>query len=98
VPPPNPPCRSIDLLEERSLLTEVELEAGKIRLFAFEITLHGGDCFGRRRRGCAGFGAGCRRSRIRSAASALFVGSRRHVMPTLFQAIPQKPLAVSKIR
>ena len=86
----------MDLLEERSLLIEVELEAGKIRLFALEIALRGGDGFCDRGRGCAGHGA--QRRTARSAASALLVGSWRHVTPTPFQAIPQKPLAVSKIR
>jgi hypothetical protein len=37
--PSDPPRRGIDLLEERVLLTEVEPEAGKIRLLAFEIAL-----------------------------------------------------------
>lgn len=45
VPPTDPPRRIIDLLKKRGLLTEVEPEAGKIRLLAIEITLRGGDRF-----------------------------------------------------
>lgn len=56
--PSDPPCRGIDLLEERILLAEVELEAGKIRLLALEIALHGGDGLDYLRRGRAAFGAG----------------------------------------
>ena len=41
--PTNPPRGLIDLLEERVLVAKVEPDAGKIRLFACEITLRGGD-------------------------------------------------------
>src|SRR5207247_4926771 len=54
--PSDPPCRSIDAPEEWVLLTEVELEPGKIRLLALEITLHSGDRLGHLRDGRAGFG------------------------------------------
>ena len=37
VAPTDPPRRILDLLKKRVLLTEVELEAGKIRLFASEV-------------------------------------------------------------
>ena len=57
--PSDTPRRSVDSLEKWGvLLTEVELEAGKIRLLAREISLHGGDCLGYLRRRGAGFGAG----------------------------------------
>jgi hypothetical protein len=39
-----------------------------------------------------------RQLQARSVAVALFVGNWKRVMPALFQAIPQKPPAVSKIR
>jgi hypothetical protein len=42
--------------------------------------------------------SGARRSTIRSVASALFVGNWKRVIPALFQAIPQQPPAVSKMR
>jgi hypothetical protein len=58
LPPLDPPCCGVDLLEERFLAVEIELEARKIRLFAFEITPHGDNRFGDRRRGCTGFGTG----------------------------------------
>jgi phage terminase large subunit-like protein len=48
--------------------------------------------------GMPGLTPGARRSRARSAASALLAGSWKRVMPTSFQAIPQKPPAVSKMR
>src|ERR1700757_2605731 len=38
-PPSDPPRRDVDALEERVLLAEVEPEAGKIHLLAFEIAL-----------------------------------------------------------
>jgi hypothetical protein len=41
---------------------------------------------------------GARRSNIRWAPSPLFAGNWKRVMPKLFQAIPQKPLPVSKIK
>ena len=41
--PANPPRGLIDLLVERVLVAKVEPDAGKIRLFACEITLRGGD-------------------------------------------------------
>src|SRR5271166_4781417 len=56
--PPDLPRRIINLLEERVLITEVELEARKIRFLALEIALHGGHRLVHFRRGCAGFGAG----------------------------------------
>jgi hypothetical protein len=39
---------------------------------------------------------GTPRRRLRSAASALFAGDWKPAMPTLFHAMPQKPLAVWK--
>jgi hypothetical protein len=36
------------------------------------------------------------RSKSRPAASTLFTGSWKRVMPIAFQAMPQKPRAVSK--
>src|ERR1700719_4319559 len=56
--PSDPPRRSIDLLEERVLPAEVELKAGKIRLLALEIALHGGDCLDHLWRRRAAFRAG----------------------------------------
>jgi len=50
--------RGINTLEERGLLTEVELEPGKIRLLALKIALYSGDSFDHLRRGRARFGAG----------------------------------------
>jgi hypothetical protein len=43
VAPSDMPRRGIDALEEWVLLAEVEPEAGKIRLLALKIALHGGD-------------------------------------------------------
>jgi hypothetical protein len=48
--------------------------------------------------GAPGFAPGARRSSIRFIASGLLVGNWKRVMPTLFQAMPQKPAAVSKMR
>jgi hypothetical protein len=48
--------------------------------------------------GALGFAPGTRRSRTPSVALALFVGNWKRVMPAPFQAIPQKPPAVSKMR
>jgi hypothetical protein len=48
--------------------------------------------------GVPGLAPGARRSNIRWAPSALFADNWKRVMPALFQAIPQKPLVVSKIR
>jgi len=48
--------------------------------------------------GAPGFALGIWRRKIRSVAVALFVGNWKRVMPALFQAIPQKPPAVSKMR
>jgi len=45
-----------------------------------------------------GFAPAARRSTLLSVASALFAGNWKRVMPASFQAIPQKPPAVSKIR
>jgi hypothetical protein len=72
------------------LRAEIELEAGKIRLLALEIAFHGGDGRGHLRRGRAGFYAGARRSNSRFVASGLLVGNWKRVLPTLFQAMPQK--------
>src|SRR5215471_20885121 len=55
VPPSDPAHRGIDALKEGVLFAEVELEAGKICLLAFEIAPHNGDCFGHLWRGLAGF-------------------------------------------
>src|SRR5262249_53617299 len=55
--PSDLPCCRIDPLEERVLLAEVELEAGKVRLLAREIALHGSDRCGHLRRGRTGLGA-----------------------------------------
>jgi hypothetical protein len=48
--------------------------------------------------GAPGFAPGDRRSNSRFVASGLLVGNWKRVMPTLFQAMPQKPATVSKIR
>ena len=48
--------------------------------------------------GTPGSPPGSRRRRFRSVASALLVGNWKRVMPTLFQAMPQKPPTVSKMR
>ena len=56
--PSDQPRRGINTLEERVLLTEVELDPGKIRLLALEIALYSGDRPRDLRRGRARFGAG----------------------------------------
>jgi hypothetical protein len=48
--------------------------------------------------GVPGFAPGARWSSTRFVASGLLVGNWKRVMPTLFQAMPQKPPAVSKTR
>src|SRR5215472_17470817 len=50
--------RGVDALKEGVLLAEVELEHGKIRLLAFEISPYSGDRLGHLRRGPTGFCAG----------------------------------------
>jgi hypothetical protein len=47
--------------------------------------------------GVPGWAPGNRRSSMCSAAPALRVGNRKRVMPTSFQAMPQKAPAVSKM-
>src|SRR6516165_2362886 len=49
--PADLPRRGVDALEERVLFTEVECEAGKIRLLARKIAFHCCDCLGHLRRG-----------------------------------------------
>jgi hypothetical protein len=44
--------------------------------------------------GVPGFTPGMRRRRFRPVASALLVGNWKCVIPTSFQAMPQKPPAV----
>ena len=96
VTPCDPPRRGVDALEERILLAEVEPEAGKIRLLALKFTAATASATSGV--GAPGSAPGTRRSRIRSVALALLVGNWKRVMPTLFQAMPQKPPAVSNMR
>jgi hypothetical protein len=88
----------INTLEERGLLTEVELEPGKIRLLALKIALTAATASTTSGVGAPGLAPGARRSNIRWAPSPLFAGNWKRVMPKLFQAMPQKPLPVSKIK
>src|SRR5579883_3460962 len=57
-PPSDPPHRGVDFCEERVLLAQIELNRGKIRLFAVEIALCGGDGVGHLRRGLTGRSTG----------------------------------------
>jgi hypothetical protein len=96
--PPDPSSRRVDAFEERVLLGEVEPETGKIRLLALEMALAAATASATSGLGAPGFAPSVRRSSTRSVASALFVGNWKRVMPASFQAIPQKPPAVSKMR
>src|SRR5215831_7204580 len=96
--PSDPSSRGVDALKEWVQLAEVELEHGKIRLLAFEIAPYSATASATSGMGAPGFAPGIWRSRVRSVALALFVGNWKRVMPALFQAIPQKPPAVSKMR
>ena len=96
--PADPPRGLIDLLVERVLVAKVEPDAGKIRLFACEITRRGGDRRGDFRRGSPGVASGARRSIRLSADSALVAGNWKRTTPNSPHAIAQKPAAVSKMQ
>ena len=98
VAPCDPPRRGVDALEERILLAEVEPEAGKIRLLALKIALHSGDRLGHLRGRRAGFGAGYASQQNSFGRFGASCRNWKRVMPMLFQAMPQKPSAVSKMR
>lgn len=87
----------IDLLEERVLVAKVEPDAGKIRLFASEVTRRGGDRRGDFREGFSRRRFGARRSSRLSADLALVAGNWKRTTPNSLHAIAQKPAAVSKI-
>jgi hypothetical protein len=58
VTPTDAACGYIDFLEERILLTEIEMEARKIDLLAIEISLRSHDGLGYLRRGSPGLRTG----------------------------------------
>ncbi len=97
--PANPPRGLIDLLVERVLVAKVEPDAGKIRLFACEITSRGGDRRGDFRRGLVQ--ASLRALGAAGAfppTSALVAGNWKRTTPASPHAIAQKPAAVSKMQ
>jgi hypothetical protein len=98
VAPCDPPRRGVDALEERILLTEVEPETGKIRPLALKTALHSGDRLGHLRGRRAGFGAGYASQQNSFGRFGASCRNWKRVMPTLFQAMPQKPPAVSNMR
>ena len=93
----NPPRRFIDLPREWFLRTEIELDIGEICFFPIEVALHRRDNFDHRRgrgAGCGTGGATPQQALRRVRALCRQLESDDGVP---FQAMLQKPFAVSKI-